>query len=379
MAGDRTKSTRVFTRLLIVGQVPPPFGGQAIMIKQLLDSQFSQIELHHVPMQFSKEMGQIGRFTLAKVFELIQVILGILRCRFVESVRILYYPPAGPNRMPILRDLVILTTTRWLFDKTIFHFHAGGVSQAYESIPSILKPFFRKAYFYPDIAIRTSQLAPDDGSLLKAKRNVVVPNGIEDAALPYLTHTKNNEETSINVLYVGLLSESKGLLVLLEACKILAQQQLPFRLHCLGVFQSTAFEEKIRDFLRVNNLAANVTFHGEVSGKQKWAAFSIADIFCFPSHFESETFGLAILEAMSFSLPVIATRWRGIPTLIEDGFSGFLIPIKDSNALAANLERLIRDPILRHELGRHGRETFLRNYSIQKHREKLEEVFRMIA
>ena len=379
MAADRTGSPEAFTRLLVVGQVPPPFGGQAIMIKQLLDSQFSKIQLHHVPMQFSKEMDQIGRFRLAKVFELIQVIFRIIQCRFLLGVRILYYPPAGPSKIAILRDLVILTTTRWLFDKTIFHFHAGGVSHVYDSIPSILKPFFRTAYFYPDIAIRTSQLAPDDGGLLKAKRNFVVPNGIEDAALPYLTQTKNNSETPINILYVGLLSESKGLLVLLEACRILVRQQLRFCLHCLGVFQSVAFEGEVRNFLRLNNLDADVTFHGEVSGKQKWAVFSMADIFCFPSHFESETFGLAILEAMSFSLPVIATRWRGIPTLVEEGFSGFLIPIKDSNALARKLERLIGDPTLRRELGKHGRETFLRNYSIQKHRDKLEEVFKMIA
>jgi glycosyltransferase involved in cell wall biosynthesis len=330
-------------------------------------------------MQFSKEMNQIGQFRLAKVFELIQVIVRIIRCRFAENVRILYYPPAGPNKMAVLRDLIILTTVRWLFDKTIFHFHAGGVSQAYESMPSILKPLFRTAYFYPDIAIRTSQLAPDDGSILKAKRNFVVPNGIEDAAVPYLAQTKKNSETSLNILYVGLLSESKGLLVLLEACRILARQQFRFHLHCLGVFQSVAFEGTVREFLRINNLNADVTFHGEVSGKQKWDAFSMADIFCFPSHFESETFGLAILEAMSFGLPVIATKWRGIPTLVEDGFSGFLIPIKDSNALARKLERLIRDPVLRRQLGRHGRETFLRNYSIQRHRDKLEEVFQMVG
>ena len=130
MTTSRTVFTEAFTRLLVVGQVPPPFGGQAIMIKQLLDSQFSKIQLHHVPMQFSKEMDQIGRFRLSKVFELIQVIFRIIQCRFVRNVRILYYPPAGPSRIAILRDLVILTTTRWLFDKTIFHFHAGSKKMA---------------------------------------------------------------------------------------------------------------------------------------------------------------------------------------------------------------------------------------------------------
>lgn len=369
-------------KILVVGQTPPPFGGQAIMIQQLLETKIAQIEFHYVPMQFSKEMNQIGTFAISKVFELFKVILRILRYRIFEKARILYYPPAGPNKVPVLRDIVILGATRGLFDKTIFHFHAGGVSELYRTFPPALKFLFRKAYFYPDIAIRTSHLTPDDGRNLRARMEFVIPNGIEDEAKPYLnliTATSRNDHKPINLLYAGLLSESKGLKVLLNACRILANKHLCFHLNCLGVFTSELFEKQIKQFLDENHFHEKVTFHGEVSGTQKWEAFSIADIFCFPSHFESETFGLAILEAMSFSLPVIATKWRGIPTLVRDEVSGFLIPVEDSEALANKIERLMHEPGLRYELGKNGREIFLNNYSIQKHRDKLEEMFRSIT
>ena len=131
-------------------------------------------------------------------------------------------------------------------------------------------------------------------------------------------------------------------------------------------------------FITEHRLQDSVTLHGEVAGRQKWDMFSQADIFCFPSHFESETFGLAILEAMSFRLPIIATRWRGIPILVQDGISGFLVPVKDVELLACRIEQLVEDPTLRSEMGIKGREIFLKHYSLQRHQDDLERMFALV-
>jgi len=69
--------------------------------------------------------------------------------------------------------------------------------------------------------------------------------------------------------------------------------------------------------------------------------------FCFPTFFESETFGVVLLEAMQFSLPIVATRWRGIPSIITDGDNGFLVDPKDPIGLSEKLETLLRDPAMR--------------------------------
>ena len=366
-------------KVLVVGQTPPPLHGQAIMIQQLLQTKLPKVKIFYMPMHFSREMGQVGKFSVSKILELFKVIVGILSYRIMYNVRILYYPPAGPNMLPMIRDLVILGTTRWLFSKTIFHFHAGGISEVYPTLSFPLRALFRKAYFYPDIAIRTSSLAPSDGTNLRAIHDLIIPNGIEDIAQGFLTAIRRKDSQPVKLLYVGALCESKGLQVLLSACQILTSKGVAFHLDCLGVFRSASFREQIMRFITHHGLQTSVTFHGEVAGPTKWDMFSQADIFCFPSHFESETFGLAILEAMSFRLPIVATRWRGLPILVQDGISGFLVPVKDAELLADRIEQLIDDPTLRSEMGMKGREIFLKHYSLQRHQDDLEKMFALVG
>ncbi len=122
-------------KVLVVGQTPPPFGGQAVMIERLLRGNLPGIELFHVRMAFSRTMAEMGTMRWSKLFHLLGVIAKIVYHRVVHGVRILYYPPAGPNRVPMVRDLAILLATRWMFDKTILHFHAGGLSELYPRLP----------------------------------------------------------------------------------------------------------------------------------------------------------------------------------------------------------------------------------------------------
>ena len=74
-----------------------------------------------------------------------------------------------------------------------------------------------------------------------------------------------------------------------------------------------------------------------------------ADLFLLPS--ESESFGLAALEAMSCGVPVIASRVGGVPEVVIDGETGLLAPVGDVAAMAAHVVRLIADAPLRARLG----------------------------
>ena len=134
-------------RVLVIGQTPPPFHGQAIMIESLLGGEYKYAKLFHVRMSFSKEMDELGKFSLSKLLHLLKVIKDIVYFRIIHNVRILYYPPSNPETFPVLRDLAILCITRWMFKKTIFHFHAAGISELYPSLPWFLKILFRWGYF----------------------------------------------------------------------------------------------------------------------------------------------------------------------------------------------------------------------------------------
>jgi N-acetyl-alpha-D-glucosaminyl L-malate synthase BshA len=86
-----------------------------------------------------------------------------------------------------------------------------------------------------------------------------------------------------------------------------------------------------------------------------------ADLFLLPS--ETESFGLAALEALSCEVPVVATRVGGLPEVVCDGENGFLLPVGDVDGMAAAALRLLCDEPLRQAFGAHGRAWAVERFS----------------
>jgi glycosyltransferase involved in cell wall biosynthesis len=85
------------------------------------------------------------------------------------------------------------------------------------------------------------------------------------------------------------------------------------------------------------------------------------DTFCLPST-RREGLSRAIIEAMAYGVPPIVTDSGGSPELVVDGVSGIVVPVNDSKAIAAAVERLYRDAELRASLGRAARERIATNF-----------------
>lgn len=364
-------------KVLIVGQTPPPFNGMALMIERLVNSKPADVELIHVRMAFSSHMNQLGRVRLGKILHLFVLIARIICQRFASGARILYYPPAGPERVPMYRDVAILLATRWLFDRTVFHFHAGGISELYDRLPRWQQWFFRKAYFGADAAIRLSELNPEDGRRLEAKRNFVIPYGIDDpfpGMLEELAAAPSGEEP-LRVLYVGVLSEAKGVKLLVEACGQLAARGVRWDVELVGQWESDEFAHHIEQRIGELGLGDRIHVLGMLTGDAKFAAYRRANVFCFPTSMRSEALPVVLLEAAACGLPAVSTRWRGIPSIVDEGTTGFLTAINDSAAVADRLERLARDSQLRITMGRAARAKFEREYTFARHAARMRDAF----
>jgi glycosyltransferase involved in cell wall biosynthesis len=362
----------------VVGQIPPPMNGQSLMIQEFLDGDYSGLRLIHVPMNFSRSTGEIGQFTGRKIWVLAQTLLSILKARIRRGATVLYYPPAGANLVPVLRDLVLLCLTRPFFSRTVFHFHAAGLGKIYARLPFYLKPLYRFAYGQPDLAIFTTKATSVEAEHLQARNIAIVPCGAPDVAnqMPVPDPNKLPESSPSHalptILFAGILCEGKGVLVLLEACRLLRRSGIKFALQVLGEFQTPEFESLVRDFVVESELTASVHFPGMVLGHAKSLAFQSASIFCFPSHYAAESFGVVLIEAMSFSLPIVATDWQGIPEVTgRDGSGTLLVPTRDSEALAKSLERLLKDQALCRSMGQHNRLRYLQRYTLSAYREAL--------
>ena len=340
------------------------------MIARLLELRSDRLRIDHVRLAFSDDIGSVGKFAFRKVWILFTTILQVWSARFRFGSQVLYYPPSGPAKVPVLRDIVFLLATRWLFQKVVFHFHAGGVSAYAAQLPALLRPFFRLAYRRPDLAIRTAPQNPDDGQVFGALRNVVVPNGVEDMRGSVPEHTASTEEP-LRILFTGVMTEGKGVSVALEAFRMALAEGLDARLEMMGKWSNEAYRQKCEAFVRQHGLQDHVRFIGVLSGPEKFERFAGCDIFCFPSFYDAETFGLVLLEAMQFAKPVVTTVWRGIPSVVSDGHSGFLVPIKDPRAVAERLLTL-RDPDLRRRMGLEGRRIFEREFTLNAFHRNME-------
>jgi glycosyltransferase involved in cell wall biosynthesis len=140
----------------------------------------------------------------------------------------------------------------------------------------------------------------------------------------------------------------------------------------MGAFESAEFESALRAAIEEAGLVDRVLLLGRRTGEDKAACFAASDVFCYPTFFESETFGLVVIEAMQFALPVAAARWRGVPSVVADGESGLLVPPRDPDKLAHALETLLSDPDMRRSMGRRGRELYLEHYTESRYRANME-------
>ena len=77
-------------------------------------------------------------------------------------------------------------------------------------------------------------------------------------------------------------------------------------------------------------------------------------------------------------LPVVATRVGGVPELVEDGVTGFLVPPRDPDALADALQKLIADPELRRRMGQAGREKALKEFTLDRMLAETQKVYEEI-
>ncbi|RUS44653.1 glycosyltransferase family 4 protein [Cohnella sp. AR92] len=161
------------------------------------------------------------------------------------------------------------------------------------------------------------------------------------------------------VLYMGRLIPLKGVHHLLAALPELIRR-VPNVLVVIvgspfyGSSRTTAYSRELRRMAK--RYSSYVHFHPYVPYDEVPLWYSLADVTVVPS-VRREAFGLVNVEAMAAGLPVVATRIGGMPEIIQDGITGFLIPVERAPIeLADRLSLLLNQEELRQEMGRRGQE-----------------------
>ena len=351
--------------------------GLSVKESKLINNNFT---CFYINLLASQNVAESGVINFKKLFSFLityfRLIYSIIRIR-----PDLCYIAITVTGAALYRDLLFVTLLKLFRIKIIYHLHNKGISLNQNKF--IKKIIYKFIFRNTEVILISKLLYKDIENFVPISRVHFCPNGIyEKEKLSYNIKSDNlmsNQETikPIRLLFLSNLIESKGVYILLEACSILKKKNLLFNCIYIGG-ESDITTSKFNEKLNQLNLIDKVSYQGVKFEEEKIKAFKETDIFVFPTFYYYETFGLVILEAMQQSKPVISTFEGGIPDIIEDGITGFMVPQKDIVALANKLEILINNSELRNKMGAAGRKKYEQEFTLDIFENRLKDILQNV-
>lgn len=360
---------QIKNKIILAGSVPPPYHGSSIYFQHLLNSKINkEFDVHHLDLSDHRNLDNLSRLDLTNVNIAVKNIFR-LRKMLKKINPVLVYIPVASNFLPYLRDgLLILTASYFSKAKIVIHLHEGNYFREgfYRNSNPLVKLFIRRSLKKADTAIVLSN------NLKYVFKDFVKniessPNGINDEF--YIERKIKSTEDKTIISFLGNLFKTKGIIDLLNASVILLKKKNNIEFRFAGAWseKEKSTKQECEKIIKENFIENKIKFEGIVTGEKKKVFLHETDILAFPTYYRYEGFPLVLLEAMSSAVPVISVNDTGaIPDIIDDGVTGILVHKKDPEQLAEALSRLIEDPHLRFDMGKKGREKFLKEYTLEK-------------
>ena len=305
-------------------------------------------ETRYINLSSSVTLEQVGHFSFRKCRPVFQLIRDVRRTISEWKPDRVYLTPS--STMPgLLKDAFVARAIRRKSVRVILHFHNKGVSErqdrfVYDWLYWIL---FRDTH----VILLSERLYPDIRKYVTEERVSYCPNGVfVPETLPRMT------EMAPRILFLSNMIRSKGVSVLIEACRLLKERGVVCHCSLVGALSADYPGDSLADEIHRQGVDGRVTYDGPAFGEDKWAAFAKADIFVHPTL--DDAFPLVILEAMGTGLPIVTTEEGGIPDMVRDGVDGLICPKGTPDALADALGKLLADAGLRFKMGENGKARY---------------------
>lgn len=218
----------------------------------------------------------------------------------------------------------------------------------------VMKKLLQRTFNKADAITVLSNITRIEMKKLTSKQVELIPFGVDIEK--FKKRVFHKDDGIIRIGTIRTLSEKYGIEFLIRAFALLSKKHANLRLEIIGdgplrnQLEALAAELKVKDI---------ITFHGYVNQNTDFETYiqflSRLDIFTILSILDSETFGVAAVEASACSLPVVATNVGGLPEVIENEKTGILVKPKHVEETAEALEKLIVNAELRAKMGKQGR------------------------
>ena len=359
-------------KIIFVGNYPPPFSGQSIAFKTLVDGYGNQFKDYYVINTIEKP-GK--RDSFSRALDYINVVFKLLYLLIFKRTEVVYHIVSS-HKKGFIRDFVVINLSYFFGKKIVLHSHNGNYNQFYDrSSKSIQKYVFETINKASTIILLSKKLRNTFYFIENNDKFIFVNNGLPIDRPINLEKSIGNK---FSVLYLSNLIESKGFLDVMESIILLKQMNLlsNFHFHFAGDFMLNPSQDKsystiekakslFFNLIKNNDLSKNITYHGVVQGEQKNTLLKNADVFLLPSYYNVEAQPLTIIEAIAFGCAIFSTNYRGISEMLIDSYNGKYIKSENARDIADKLKNLNREQIK--EYSKNSISLFDKNFTKEQH------------
>ena len=236
---------------------------------------------------------------------------------------------------------------------------------------SITKRVFKYNLNGADKIFSTSRIMAKELSKYTEKKIEVIPFGIDLNRYKHLSEYKHPDNSFV-IGTVKALESIYGIEYLIKAFKLIKDKHSQVDVKLLVVGEGSQ-EKKLKELCKELHIEKNVEFTGKVSIEKLTSYYNQMDVAVFLSRRES--FGVAVLEASACELPVVVSNVGGLPEIIENNFTGFVVEKENPERAASAIEKLLLEPDLRKQMGINGRKRVEKFYNWNDNVEQMVNIY----
>jgi len=260
-------------------------------------------------------------------------------------------------------SIIMFTAHGWVFTEDQAYWKRWFLAQLERLLAKVATKIICVSAYDRDLALHFKVSCP--------AKLIVICNGIDPYPFSQAQGSELRQQWATGrapvLAFVGRLAPQKDPLTLLEATRQLSEVKLL-------LVGDGPLRAEVERFIRENGLVNRVLLTGVRADIPDILAAS--DVFVSPSRWEG--LPLAVIEAMMAGLPVVATRVGGVPELVEDGVTGFLVSPRDPEALTAAIQKLLDNEDLRCKMGQLGRRKALSHFTLERMLAQTQEVYQKV-
>lgn len=324
--------------VLIIGPSPDEIGGMSAVIQQTLDLDLS--ERYRTQLLPITLCGNPAEGFLRRCGRHIEQLIR-LRAAINETASPLVHIHTCSG-WSFYRSMVDLLVVQYLGSRGVLHIHGAKFDEFFESAPHWRRRIISWSLRRADRVVALS-------SGWKEKLRRMAPHApvtvIENAVDIPRANTVLDANRDCRFLLLARMDEWKGIDDLLVACTLLRGRNSHFKLTLAGPPGTAGDMASLNRRIRNHGLESVVRYVGSVEGTQKSELLESSDVYVQPSHHEGMP--IAVLEALAYGLPVIATNVGGLPEMLSGSAAGVLTPPRNPRQLAGVMFDIATDPVRR--------------------------------